>query len=101
MGMEEIIDNQNHPRTPKPMMHHNCSCGARFNTEADLALHQERAHLDTNAKLVEKGFAQAKMENLVSFILSRFQDPNNWPMTDAERISLLRDIYQQAKAIKP
>ena len=39
-------------------------------------------------------------EELIDSICNMFTDPNRWPMTDMERIDLLKILYVKASAIK-
>lgn len=39
-------------------------------------------------------------DGLVNRILNAFESVESWPMTDAERISLLRNLYNDAKRIR-
>lgn len=53
------------------------------------------------AMLIENhGTAEAQKTVLVGAILTAFQDPNKWPMTDGERLELLRRIYRMAQCIR-
>lgn len=36
---------------------------------------------------------------LVALIMSRFCDPSKWPLTDGERITMLRELYRMAQRI--
>lgn len=52
------------------------------------------------ALLIERNGTPLKQKDaLVQEILSSFQDPSNWPMTDNERVMLLRSFYRKAKVI--
>lgn len=62
-------------------------------------------HLISNhvrsALLVDlNGTAEKQKDELVAEILSSFQRPENWPLTDAERCSLMRRWYHAAQTIQ-
>lgn len=46
------------------------------------------------------GEPERQKDILVAEILSAFQIPEKWPLTDAERIQLLKRLYQSAKTIE-
>ncbi len=39
-------------------------------------------------------------KQLVSYTLTRFECPEEWPMTDLERIELLKEIYRRCREIE-
>jgi hypothetical protein len=48
----------------------------------------------------EHGDPAEQKNNLVDDILGMFNHPNEWPMTDSERIGLLKHLYRQARKIR-
>lgn len=50
--------------------------------------------------LLLNGDPETKKDELVSFILKMFGDPNFWPITDNERITVLKDIWGRARKIR-
>jgi hypothetical protein len=40
------------------------------------------------------------LEILTSAIMTPFESPDKWPMTDKERVELLRELYQTAKSLR-
>lgn len=46
------------------------------------------------------GASAAQKEQLVTDILSQFQEPRKWPMTDVERVAVLRNFYSAALLIR-
>ena len=46
------------------------------------------------------GTPEEQKDNLVSEILRYFESPDNWPMTDGERIAFIRRVYGLARNIK-
>lgn len=54
------------------------------------------------AALLEEqhGTAKSQKDNLVRQILSAFESPDKWPMTDAERCQLLKNLYSAATLLR-
>ena len=46
------------------------------------------------------GVLAERKDALVTAIIDSFQDPSRWPMTDAERLDLLRSLYRKALCIR-
>lgn len=46
------------------------------------------------------GTPEKQVQDLVQAILESFQDPGKWPMTDKERILLLRRLYEKARRVR-
>jgi hypothetical protein len=48
----------------------------------------------------EHGDPAEQKNKLVADILGMFDHPNEWPLTDSERIGLLKHLYRQARKIR-
>lgn len=47
--------------------------------------------------LLEAGTPDEQRRSLVNAILSTFQNPDDWPMTDEARIAVIKTWYRMAK----
>ncbi len=50
--------------------------------------------------LLEKGTPEEQRKALVDDVISAFENPNQWPLTDTERIILLRRWCSMAQTIR-
>lgn len=48
----------------------------------------------------EKEYKKIRLAKIQERILNAFENPENWPITDTERIELLRRLYREAKELK-
>lgn len=56
--------------------------------------------LGKRLRIEQHGSSADQKQRLVAKILARFQQPDQWPCTDAERIEFLRGIYNDALIIQ-
>jgi len=50
--------------------------------------------------VADHGEPEAQKNGLVEKIIVVFTDPEKWPMTDSERIALLKELYRTAQMIR-
>lgn len=41
-----------------------------------------------------------QLESLLGMVTSRCEEPQNWPLTDDQRVAFIRDLYELARQIR-
>lgn len=57
-------------------------------------------HLAATLQVENHGTPEEQKEALVNAIMDAFQNPQQWPTTDADRITLLRKLYGMAYEVR-
>jgi hypothetical protein len=61
---------------------------------------EDTKHLHKQSLIETHGTVEEQKTSLVDTILATFTDPERWPMTDGDRVVVLKGLYYKARAIR-